>query len=52
MRSFIGVLEGSKGERWRRFATMLKEVVSMSSVLGVKNKASMRVSPLVHIVLG
>lgn len=36
---FIVVPEGFKGERWRRFCDMLREVAHSSSILGVKNRA-------------
>lgn len=42
---FIVVLEGLKGEGWRRFGELLREVVSSFSVLGVKNRVPEKVVP-------
>lgn len=40
------VLEGSKGEGWRRFVAMLRDVATPSSVSGVDNRANKRTLPL------
>lgn len=50
---FIAVPRGLKGEGWRRFAEKLKDAVSMSSILGMKNnRASQRAPPHTHVLLG
>lgn len=41
---FIVVLEGSKGEGWKRLAESMREAVNFSSVLGVKDRAPVKVS--------
>lgn len=41
-RGFIAIPEGLKGEGWRRFATMLREASSKSSISGVENKVGFR----------
>lgn len=46
-RGLIVVLEGLKGEAWRRFGEALKEASSYSSVLGEKNRVRRR---LLHLL--
>lgn len=41
-RGFIAILVQVKGKGWRRFVVKLREATSLSSVLGSKNRASLR----------
>lgn len=47
---FIATPEGPKGEGWRQFVALLKEVVSVSFNFSVKNRAPLRASPLIALI--